>query len=321
MTEEISRIIEKIREKPYLIKMGANKVAFILDTTVENFRTARMILRGMDVDIYSTVSTVIMGPKILLLDIEISPVLAAVWKTRVWEARISHESILSDWYMLTFSCKYLGSESMMSYKLTGEEALREDDSRLVDKLWSILDDTDIVICHNGDYFDIPCINSRFILSGLGPTSYYKQIDTLKVARKQFGFTHNSLDALAERFGIPAKIDTTFELWKRCIRGDEEALFEMESYNRHDVEILEGVYLKLRPWIKSHPNLALYDDSEEVRCPHCGSKKLELNGGFYTTHTGKYPTYRCLDCGATPRSRKSDLPKEKTKSLLVSIPGR
>jgi hypothetical protein len=32
---------------------------------------------------------------------------------------------------------------------------------------------------------------------------------------------------------------------------------MEAYNIHDVRILEETYLMLRPWIKPHPNMALF----------------------------------------------------------------
>jgi DNA polymerase III epsilon subunit-like protein len=317
----VTEIVEKINEKPYLMRMGALKVATYLKSLPEDVREAKRILHNKGFLFKETIKTnPHIVPKILLLDIETSPLLVFVYQKQVWKANIQHDKVVSDWFILTFSCKWLGDDTIISDKLTSTEAINEDDSRLIRKLWYILSDADIVIAHNGDNFDIPNINSRFVLNGLGPTTYYKQIDTLKIAQRNFGFTHNNLDALAGVFGIPAKIETTFELWKRCISGDSKALGEMEFYNRHDVEILEQVYLRLRPWIKSHANLSLYTNSMEKECPHCGSKKLELiPDKYYYTHTGRYPLSRCLNCGATPRDRKSTLPKE--KSILVSIPGR
>lgn len=323
MKEEISRVILRIRQKPYLIRMGANRVADIVGVSPEDVREAKKILykENFNYNFSEKGVRVYSAPRILLLDIETAPLLAYIFQKQIWKARITHEKVLSDWFILTFSCKYLGEDEIISNRLTSEEAINQDDSRLIEKLWYLLCDSDIVVCHGGDYFDIPNINTRFVVFGMGPTTHYRQIDTLKVAQRQFGFTHNSLAALADFFGIVSKIETTFDLWKRCFIGDEKALFEMESYNRRDVEILEEVYLKLRPWIKSHPNLSIYDNSVELTCPHCRGHNLKPDGGYYTTQTGRYPTYRCFDCGATPRDRKSDLSKDKKKSLLVSIPGR
>ena len=151
----------------------------------------------------------------------------------------------------------IGEKEVYSNVLTPQEILNEDDGRIVKNLWKLLDEADIVIAHNGKKFDIPKINARFILNECPPPSFYKQIDTKEVAAKQFGFSSNKLDALAGYFGFKVKLDTDFSLWERCMRGDDEALQYMEIYNRHDVELLEEVYIRLRPWIKAHPNVALY----------------------------------------------------------------
>ena len=66
-----------------------------------------------------------------------------------------------------------------------------------------------------------------------------------------------------------KMDTDFELWAQCMQGNDSSLEYMEKYNRYDVELLEEVYLKLRPWIKSHPNVGLYMETEESVCANCG----------------------------------------------------
>jgi hypothetical protein len=254
-------------------------------------------------------------PKILILDIETSPCLAYVWQTQVWKARISPDQISSQWFILTYSCKWLGDDTMYSGRLTGQEAMNEDDVRIVEELWHILSLADVVIAHNGRKFDIPNIQTRFILHGFPPASNFKQIDTLAVAQSQFGFTHNGLDALAKLFGIPGKIGTSFDLWKRCLLGDDKALLEMETYNRHDVEMLEEIYLIMRPYIKGHPNYNLYTDSVEAVCPHCGGTHLKFDGYYYFTQTCKYKNFRCLDCGALSRGRKTVL--DKNKQLLVS----
>jgi hypothetical protein len=113
------------------------------------------------------------------------------------------------------------------------------------------------------------------------------------------------------------MDTDFELWKQCVAGNEEALEYMSEYNKGDVEILEEIYLKLRPWIKSHPNLGLYVESIEPVCPNCGSPDISWTGKFYYTQTGKYSTFRCR-CGAFGRARKTSVPKEMRDNLMIGL---
>lgn len=324
MTKE--EVIAFFKEKPYALLMGANKLSRQLKTDVNIIREARAIVRKNMKEFGTTYHPKEVAfkkpesklPRILFLDIETSPLLCLVFQKQVWKARIGHDKVLSDWYILTYSYKWAGEEIIHSERLYGEEAKREDDSRIVNKLWQIFCEADIVIAHNGDSFDIPNINSRFIINGLMPPTSYRQIDTLRIVQKQFGFTHNGLDALCDIFGIPRKLETNFDLWKKCIFGDDNALIEMETYNKNDVNMLEQLYIKLRPWIKSHINLSVYNDIEESQCSHCGGTHIVQHGYSYT-NTSKYENFRCLDCGAISRGRKNILSKH--KKTLVSLPGR
>lgn len=302
----IEEIVQFLNDKPYAREMGAGKLSKWFNCSREDIYNAKQIYKKSKIKL----------PRVLLLDIETTPLEAFVWQMQVWKARVNDEAVISRWFMLTWSAKWLFSNEIMSMRLSGEEVKNEDDNRIVAGIWKILNEADIVIAHNGDNFDIPNINTRFIVNGLSPTKPYSTIDTLRIAQKQFGFSHNSLNALARVFGLPEKIDTDFDLWKRCKNGSDDALAEMELYNRHDVEVLEEVYLKIRPWIKSHPNLALYTEFEGEMCSNCGSTKLIPHGHYYT-QTGKYQTLRC-ECGAYGRRRTSVLTKEKRKNLLIGV---
>lgn len=256
-------------------------------------------------------------PKVLLFDIETSPLQAFIFQKSVWKANVGSDQVISEWFMLTWSAKWLFDTEIMSERLTGKEAVKEDDGRIVKSLWKLLNEADIVIAHNGDSFDVPNMNTRFIVHSLPPTSPYQTIDTMLVARKQFGFTHNSLNALARIFGFEPKMDTDFELWKQCVAGDEKALAYMQEYNKGDVTTLEDVYVKLRPWIKSHPNLGLYMEADGAVCPNCGGEDIQWTDKYYFTQTGKYQTFRCK-CGAFGRSRVSKLSKSARKALVVGL---
>lgn len=301
----VEEIVKFLKEKPYAREMGAGKLSKWFNCDRETVYKAKEIVRKSRIKL----------PRILILDIETTPLEAYIWQTQVWKARVNDEAVISRWYMLTWSAKWLFSKDTMSMRLRGEEVLEENDKRIVEGLWKVLNEADIIIAHNGDSFDIPNINTRFIVNGLPPTKPYQTIDTLRIAQKQFGFTHNSLNALAKVFGLTPKIETNYHLWKKCKNGDDIALEEMETYNRGDIETLEEVYLKIRPWIKGHPNLGLYMELDTPVCKNCGSTHIHEDGNYYYTSVGKYATLKC-ECGAYGRRRISSFPKDKRHNLIT-----
>lgn len=237
-------------------------------------------------------------PKVLLFDTENAPNIATVW--RVWQQNIQPAQILSDWYMLSWSAKWLFDSEMMGDVLTPREAKKENDKRLMKTLWNLLDEADIVIAHNID-FDVPVVNTRFLLNDIKPPSPYQVIDTLKVARKQFNFAHNKLDFLADKLDIPhKKLETEHQLWVDCRAGKQEALDYMLKYNKMDVLVLEELYMKLRAWIKPHPNFNLYTETQG--CSTCGNPTNNLiKKGTYATTVNKFDSYYCPNCHSYSRA--------------------
>lgn len=309
----IDKVKKLFEEKPYLLKMGARTIAerFNIDEDlVRQYKElAKRVKKGKDNSPTSLVIAPIKkGPRILILDIETSPMIAYVWSR--WKQNIYLDQTIAEWFMICWAGKWLGEDEVISGVLTPEEILKEDDGRISRDLWKLLDEADIVIAHNGKKFDIPKINARFILNGCPPPSFYKQIDTKEVACRKFGFSSNKLDALAGYFGIRHKDDTNFDLWKKCLAGDQEALDYMLKYNIGDILILEKVYLKLRPWITSHPNLSIYGDSGEMKCIACGSEEL-VEDKFYYSNRNKFRTFRCSCCGTLSRDTK---PTNKSSKL-------
>lgn len=256
-------------------------------------------------------------PKVLIFDIETKPLKGWFWD--VWKQNISHEQIISDWICLTWSAKWLGHPEIYSGKLTPEEIANEDDSRIMKDIWKFIDASEVVVAHNGDGFDIIRLNTRFLLHHLPPPSPYQSIDTLKIARKKFAFPHNKLDFIGQVLGLGGKLETGgMKLWLKVIDGDKEAIDLMEKYNRRDVTLLEEVYLRFRPWIPSHPNLALSLEDNNTRCPVCTSTSISYMDRFYNTSVGRYSVFRCDDCGSIGRTRVNSLTKEKMKHLGVSV---
>jgi len=243
-------------------------------------------------------------PKILLFDIETTPM--PVWVWDFGKQYVPHTNLVRDkygeqraWYILSWAAKWLYDDKVFSDILKPKEAKNRDDSRILKSIWDMLDEADIVIAHNGDRFDIRKLNARFIANDMLPPSTYKSIDTLKIARKEFAFSSNKQDFLTKHFGLAEKLDTDFQLWIDCMNGNSKQLDKMLDYNRRDVVGLEQVYLKLRPYIKNHPNVGVIMDSNS--CPSCGSESLEPLQATYFTSSNEFMSYRCNGCG-TPYIR-------------------
>lgn len=252
-------------------------------------------------------------PKILFFDIETAPLKAHLWS--MWQQGVSLNQIESDWHLLSFCCKWAHSDEVFYYDQRNALDI-EDDYDLVLKLWGFLNEADVVVGQNSKKFDTRKANSRFILNGLPKPSTYRQIDTMLIAKQQFGFTSNKLEYMTD------KLCTTFkkskhkkfhghDLWAECLKGNIEAWEEMEDYNRLDVLSLEELYNILSSWDNTLPNFDVYVDEildmeewEEI--------------GYHFTNLGKYKKYRNKKTGVQRRSRVNLLTKEKRDSLLSNI---
>lgn len=257
--------------------------------------------------------------KILVLDIETAPGKAYIWD--VWNQNISADQIESDWFCLTWAAKWLFEKQTYSQRLTSKEALNQDDKRIMKGVWTMLNEADIVIAHNGEKFDIPRLNTRFLIHKMPPPMPYEFIDTLKHLRRQFDFFHNKLDYVNKRLGLtPKRENGGFELWKRCMAGEEKALIEMDEYNVGDIIALEEDYLRIRSWIKPHPNIGLYIlDEKKSRCPSCGCDNLKDEGKNYHTIANVYGLFRCDNCDSVSRQRLSKLEIKQRRHLTLSVP--
>jgi hypothetical protein len=226
--------------------------------------------------------------KVLLIDLETAPHLAYVWQK--WETDVIDFKTYG--YLLCYAYKWLGEKDIKSVGLNTNTY-----SQMVKSLHKLFDEADVIVAHNGDSFDIKMANQYFIELGLLPPSTYKTIDTKKLAKEKFRFVSNKLDDLGDYLGLGRKINTGgFELWKGCMKGDRQSWKKMLEYNRRDVELLEKVYLRLRPWCK-HPNFNIKKGVN--KCPVCQSSRLQSRG-LQLNQTTRYKRYQCQDCGKWSR---------------------
>ena len=295
----IEELTDYMSKHPWSLTQGAKLVAKETHSEEELVRKVRTQIRKKH-----KLAKNQKNLKILIFDIETSPLKSYVWG--MWKQNLHLDHILSEWFMICWSAKWLYSDEVLGDVMTPEEILKEDDKRVVTSLWNLMEEADIVVAHNGNKFDIPRMNARFIINELPPNKPFVSIDTCAIARKQFGFTSNKLDALATYFGYEHKLDTDFSLWKRCMEGDQEALSYMLKYNKKDVTLLEEIYIRIRPFIKNHPNCSNFSlEQNKNVCCNCGSDNYEeIENKYYFTQVGKYKIYRCKDCGAVFRGRRN-----------------
>lgn len=252
--------------------------------------------------------------KILILDIENSTIKGRFWRTG--KQYISHDQIIDDWYILGYSAKWLFSTEIMSDFVTAKESVKRDDKRVLDSLYKLLNEADIIIGHNIRKHDLPMIKTRLFLHGFKPPLPYLTIDTLVIAWKEFAFSSAKLDYLGKMIVRKEKLHTDYDLWIKCENGDQESLDYMEEYCRMDTELEENVYVEMRPWMSSHPNLPLIMNAQEPACPTCGSFELKEEEDYYYTPQNKYKAMRCLSCGAVSHKKKSEIDTTQRKVLLV-----
>lgn len=233
--------------------------------------------------------------KLLMLDIETSPNTAHIWGLR--DQYISPEHLLESSYVLCWAAKWHGQKQVMFSSVNDTKP-----KIMLQRIHDLISEADAVVHYNGSRFDIPILNKEFLLHHLAPPAPYKQIDLLRVVRKEFRFPSNKLDYVAQRLGLGKKTPHEgYQLWVKCMNKDPAAWKVMEKYNKQDVLLLEKVYQRLLPWIgKAHPNRNLYDGKG---CSVCGSHKLQKRGFAYTV-TGTFQRYQCTDCGSWSKDSKA-----------------
>ena len=237
--------------------------------------------------------------KELLFDIEISPNLAYVWEKYEQDV-IAFEK---ERELISFAYKWTGDKKIKAYCLNDLTPFQ-----LTKKLHELFEEADIIVAHNGDEFDIKMANSFFAHFGLKPPKPFRTIDTLKIARKCFKFNSNKLNDLGIYLGEGEKVDTGgFKLWLKCLKGDRHAWQKMKEYNKRDVELLEKVYHKLKPWGNT-PTLEI-----GMKCPSCGSDNINKRGWIFN-RVFKTQRYRCMSCGKWSHSNKKQ--KHNTGEYLI-----
>ena len=243
-------------------------------------------------------------PKLLLLDLETSPLITFAWE--IYEANAI--KVIHDSQILCFAYKWLGDKSV---KVIGQDDFKgykpgvNNDKDVVQALWGLFNEADAVIAHNGRNFDTKVAQARMMVRGLNPPAPFKQIDTKLVAKRYGRFTSNKLDDLGKTLELGQKLETGgFKIWEGCLAGDKKSWHKMKKYNKQDVALLEQLYIRLRPWIENHPSMGLMSGEADA-CPKCGEGPMKLSKKRRYAKVGWAIQSQCQACGGYSTIRKRE----------------
>ena len=251
--------------------------------------------------------------KRLTIDIETAPHLLAGFG--LFNQYMTTDHLLEVGSTLCFAAKWVGEK-----KVEFRSSWKDGTEKMVSRAWDLINEADAVISYNGEKFDLPTLSREFVRLGAPPPDDAKSIDLYKVVRSRFKFASNKLDFVARELGLGAKLPHKgMALWQGVMEGNEKDQRVMERYNIQDVRLTERLYKRLLPWIRNHPNFALYTEDDRPVCTNCGSHKVwKIGKETVKKKTQAYQRYRCKSCGTEMRGRTTALTPDKRRNVLTQV---
>ena len=244
------------------------------------------------------------GPEIWVYDIECSPNLVYAWS--LWDLKVGINQIVEPQDIISFAAHKIGTKTIETHaSWDGYEAM-------LNRLHEIMDGADYMVGYNHAGFDNKHVRAAFAKAGMPPPAPWRDIDLLRVVKKNFRFPSHKLEYVCKALNLDAKMQTGgFELWTACMNGDQKAQRKMLRYNKMDVQITTQLYHRLLPYVEGL-NVPLFDsggtgtatDPASASCTRCGGNRIHSKGWAYTTTT-RYRRFQCKGCGGWMRAAKSE----------------
>lgn len=192
-------------------------------------------------------------PKILYIDIETALMKVYIYDLFVPGKRINKDMIIKNSYVINWAAAWLDRDyqikgKIMSECLTTKEAVKQDDKRILEPLFYMLDETDYVCGHNSNNFDIKKLKWRFLKHGWGFPHEAKKLDSFTMSGRHTKPASRGLEHLSVEFGGKRKKGLDLQEWQEIVElGTPKLLRKADRYCRGDVK--EGV-LVLRTYAKA-----------------------------------------------------------------------
>jgi len=136
-----------------------------------------------------------------------------------------------------------------------KRGVRGNDRELVKRCNEVIRNHDIVVAHNGKWFDLPFLRTRALVHGLAPLHEVTIVDPVLIARRKFRFQRNSLARIADTLKLAdKKTPLDLSLWADvCLNGNQEGMDLIVEHCEADVRVLSGVLGLVKPFVKQFDN--------------------------------------------------------------------
>lgn len=196
--------------------------------------------------------------------------------------------------ILCIGHKWLGDKKPTVISiLDGPKTHMLNDKGVVERFIKVFNEADYSVSWYGDRYDMPMVRSKLLVHRLPPPAPVRSLDLWKAVRYKFKLHNNRLAAWEQYLKTPHhKTAIDFDAWLQAAHGNKAAMAEVVDHCAKDVDTLEDVYLRLRPWLSEQPNRWTITGQEG--CPACGSQHI-IRQGYRSTITRVYQRFQCLDC--------------------------
>lgn len=234
--------------------------------------------------------------RMLAIDIETMPGL--VYTYDLFQPVISHKAIVEPSRIICYSAQWYGEK-----KVQFSSEYHDGPKEMLESLWNVMNEADIVLGYNTQRFDVPWIRGELMMNGLTAPSPVKHIDLFQTIKSNTRLMSKKLDYVSHRLLDDKKIDVnTMTLAIECQSPDPEvqrkAWNKMRTYSKKDTALLFPIFDQIKSFVKMPHPLAEGDD----RCRHCGSYNLHSRGTAKTLN-GSYQRFVCTDCGSWNRGTR------------------
>lgn len=181
-----------------------------------------------------------------------------------------------------------------------------NDSQLLEGFRKVWDQADITIGHYSSKFDLPFLQTRYLMNGLQILPESSSVDTWRIAKYKLKLNSNRLETILQALNCKYhKTPVNGKYWVKAIAGNRDAIKYIVDHCYSDVMVLEEVYEKIKGLLTNHPlvgkpkEFKQYTVSDE--CPTCGKKEFRVYGTSLTA-TKRFQRLKCFGCGRVVKGK-------------------
>jgi DNA polymerase elongation subunit (family B) len=166
-----------------------------------------------------------------------------------------------------------------------------DDRPLLREFIRAYNTADMIVTYFGKGFDSKFLNAKVLGYGLRPLPPLPHVDLYFTVKANLALSRKSLGNVGYHLRLPTeKSPVEGRIWTKAAIGNPAAVRYCKRHCVADVRLLEEAYLKLRPYVRTHPRVNGWEP-----CRYCGADKLQARGYAITALKGRQQRLQCQSC--------------------------